>query len=78
VPPGVFNDRILRIAARSGLEVLEVLELRDVCTAPADFVMQIEPSALGAREIADAIAQVPRGEPSVETGRIHSPASREV
>jgi lysophospholipase L1-like esterase len=71
VPLGVLNDRIIRVAARSGLEVLE---LRDVCTSPADFVMQIEPSARGARRIADSIANVLLAEPNVRTGRIHSSA----
>lgn len=69
VPLGVLNDRIIRIAGRLGLEVLE---LRDVCTAPSDFVMQIEPSAQGARKIADGIANVLREGTGVRTARIHS------
>lgn len=71
VPLAVLNDHIIRTAARHGLDVLE---LRDVCTSPDDFVMQIEPSAAGARKIALAIASVLRGESSVRTGRIHSTA----
>lgn len=71
VPLAVLNDRIIRIAARLGLEVLE---LRDVCTSASDFVLQIEPSARGARKIADAIANVLHDEPSVRTARIHSAA----
>jgi lysophospholipase L1-like esterase len=71
VPLAVLNDRIIRIAARLGLEVLE---LRDVCTSASDFVMQIEPSARGARKIADAIADVLRDGPDVRTARIHSAA----
>ena len=69
VPLAVLNDRIIRIAARLGLEVLE---LRDVCTSASDFVMQIEPSASGARKIAVAIADVLRAGPGVRTARIHS------
>jgi len=53
VPLGVLNDRITQIANRLRLEVLE---LRTVCTEPADFVQQIEPSARGAEKIAAAIA----------------------
>lgn len=71
VPLGVLNDRIIRIAARLGLEVLE---LRDVCTSASDFVMQIEPSARGAAKIADGIANVLRDAPGVRTARIHSTA----
>jgi lysophospholipase L1-like esterase len=69
VPLGVLNDRIIRTAARMGFEVLE---LRDVCTLPSDFVMQIEPSARGARKIAEAIARVVRNDPAVRTARVHS------
>jgi lysophospholipase L1-like esterase len=69
VPLAVFNDRIVRTAARLGLEVLE---LRDVCTERSDFVRQIEPSAQGARKIAAAIAAVVQGHMQLRTGRIHS------
>ena len=54
-PLGLLNDRILRIGAHLGLDVLE---LRSVCTEPADFVRQIEPSPRGAARIAQAIAAV--------------------
>jgi hypothetical protein len=53
VPLAVLNDRIMRIAARLGLDVLD---LRSICTEPSDFVLQIEPSAKGAAKIARAIA----------------------
>lgn len=53
VPLGLVNDRILRIGAELGLEVLE---LRRVCTDVEDFVLEIEPSAQGAEKIARAIA----------------------
>lgn len=71
IPLGVMNDRIIRVAARLGLEVLE---LREVCTASSDFVLQIEPSASGAAKIAKAIAAMLRQDPSVRTGRIHTSA----
>jgi lysophospholipase L1-like esterase len=63
-PLAVLNDRIIRIAARVGADVLE---LRAVCTLPSDFVRQIEPSATGALKIARAIAhavEAGAGEPS--------------
>lgn len=60
VPLGVLNDRIIRIAARLGVDVLE---LRSVCTEARDFVLQIEPSARGAEKIAEVIAAVLRGDP---------------
>ena len=55
VPLGLVNDRILRIGAELGLEVLE---LRRVCTEKEDFVLEIEPSAQGAEKIARAIAEI--------------------
>ncbi|HVG94712.1 MAG TPA: SGNH/GDSL hydrolase family protein [Planctomycetota bacterium] len=62
---GLLNDRILLCARRFGVEVLE---LRDVCTEPGDFVLQIEPSAEGARKIAVAIAEAVRGSPATRSG----------
>lgn len=53
VPLAVLNDRIVRVGARLGLDVLD---LRSVCTEPEDFVLQIEPSPAGAAKIAHAIA----------------------
>jgi lysophospholipase L1-like esterase len=53
VPLAVLNDRIGRVGARLGLDVLD---LRNVCTDAADFVLQIEPSPAGAAKIARAIA----------------------
>jgi hypothetical protein len=58
VPLGVLNDRIVRVASRLGVSVLD---LRSVCTDPSDFVRQIEPSARGAAKIARAIAGVALG-----------------
>jgi lysophospholipase L1-like esterase len=67
VPLAVLNDRIVRTAARLGLDVLE---LRSVCTEPADFVRQIEPSPRGAVKIAEAIAAVLRGDARLRYGRV--------
>lgn len=49
----LFNDAILRFAFLHGLPVLD---LRTVCTEPADYEMTIEPSATGGARIAAAIA----------------------
>ena len=50
----LFNDAILRTAfARA----LPVVELRLVCTEPADYANPIEPSGRGGRKIAQAIVQ---------------------
>jgi len=67
VPLALFNDRIVRTGARLGLDVLE---LRDVCTEPSDFVRQIEPSTQGARKIAQAIASFVKSESLVNYGRL--------
>ncbi len=50
----VFNDIITQLARARHLRVIE---LRHVCTEPADFVNAIEPSAQGGRKIAEAIAR---------------------
>lgn len=67
VPLAVLNDRIVRIGATLGADVLE---LRSVCTEPEDFVLEIEPSALGAKKIAEAIVGVIRNDPSLRSGRV--------
>jgi lysophospholipase L1-like esterase len=67
VPLALLNDRIVRAAARLGLDVLE---LRTVCTEPNDFVMQIEPSPRGAAKIARAIASVLQRDASLRSGRV--------
>jgi len=59
VPLGLFNDRIVQVASRLSVDVLD---LRSVCTDSGDFVLQIEPSALGAEKIARAIAGLVGGE----------------
>lgn len=67
VPIAVLNDRIVRTGMRLGVDVIE---LRSVCTAPADFVRQIEPSAMGAVKIARAIAGVLQGQGGIRAARI--------
>jgi hypothetical protein len=59
VPLTLLNDQIIRQAMKAGVDVLD---LRSVCTEPTDFVREIEPSAAGARKIADAIGALVRGE----------------
>lgn len=49
-----FNDAILRHAVRAGLSVIE---LRLVCSDPADYANPIEPSVQGGARIARAIAR---------------------
>jgi hypothetical protein len=49
----LFNDAILREAFARGLAVID---LRLVCSDPADFANAIEPSALGGAKIAAEIA----------------------
>jgi GDSL-like lipase/acylhydrolase family protein len=49
-----FNDVILRVAFESQLQVID---LRLVCTEPADYANPIEPSSRGGEKIARAIAR---------------------
>jgi hypothetical protein len=48
-----FNDAIVRVAFE---HELELIDLRLVCTTPADYANPIEPSGEGGRKIARAIA----------------------
>ncbi len=48
----VFNDVILRVAFEQGLTVID---LRLVCSEPADYANPIEPSSRGGAKIAEAI-----------------------
>ena len=50
----MFNDVILRVAVERGLRAID---LRLVCTDPADYANPIEPSGPGGRKIARAIAR---------------------
>ena len=50
---GMFNDVIYRRCAEAGARVIE---LRNVCVEQSDYANPIEPSDLGGRKIASAIA----------------------
>ena len=50
----MFNDVILRAAFE---RQASVIELRTICTGPADYANPIEPSGTGGRKIADAISR---------------------
>jgi len=50
----MFNDAIVRSARDARADVIE---LRSVCSKPEDFANPIEPSGLGGRKIAEAIAR---------------------
>ena len=50
----IFNDAILRVAFEHGLTVID---LRSICSTPADYANSIEPSGSGGRKIAEAIAR---------------------
>ena len=67
IPLAVLNDRIVRIGTSLGMEILE---LRTVCTKPGDFVLEIEPSATGARKIAEAVAAVVRDDSTIRSTRV--------
>ena len=51
----VFNDAILRIAIEFSLAVID---LRFVCSSPADYANPIEPSPIGGAKIAAAIVNL--------------------
>ena len=63
----IFDDAILRLAFEAGLCAIE---LRAVCTEPADYANPIEPSGRGGRKIAKAIAQAVGVLPSPRTSRV--------
>ena len=48
----VFNDVILRVGIEFGLSVID---LRFVCSSPADYANPIEPSSVGGEKIARTI-----------------------
>ena len=48
----IFNDVILRVAIERSLHVID---LRLICTRPADYANPIEPSSIGGEKIAKAI-----------------------
>lgn len=55
----LWNDVILRTAFSRGLPVID---LRPICTEPADYEAWIEPSGQGGRKIATAVARALRAE----------------
>jgi lysophospholipase L1-like esterase len=55
----LFNDVITRAAFARGLPVID---LRLICSEPADYANPIEPSARGGDKIAAAVAALVRGE----------------
>jgi hypothetical protein len=66
----LFNDVITRAAFARGLPLID---LRLICSDPADYANPIEPSARGGEKIARAIAallraEAPRSTVWVETG----------
>lgn len=54
-----WNDVILRVAFE---HALPVIDLRPVCTEPADYEAWIEPSGQGGRKIAAAVARALTGD----------------
>ena len=50
-----FNDVIIRQAFKAGIPIID---LRAVCSEPADYANEIEPSDEGGAKIADAIIKV--------------------
>jgi hypothetical protein len=64
-----FNDVILRVAFE---EKLRVIELRLVCTEPADYANTIEPSVRGGQKIARAIVRsLGLATPSADPSRVY-------
>ncbi len=55
----LFNDRIISVARRFKLAVID---LRAICTEIADYANTIEPSSAGGAKIAQAICDVALGE----------------
>ena len=64
-----FNDVILRVAFEANLRVIE---LRLVCTEPADYANTIEPSIQGGEKIARAIVRsLGLATPSADSSRVY-------
>jgi len=60
-----FNDAIIRIAVEKNLKVID---LRFICSKPADYANPIEPSVEGGAKIAQAIVRAVGATPSVSGG----------
>ena len=54
----IFNDVIIRVAVEQGFPVID---MRLICTAPADYANPIEPSSIGGEKIAKAIVALVTG-----------------
>jgi hypothetical protein len=54
-----FNDAIIRIGVEHGLTILD---LRLICSAPADYANPIEPSSVGGGKIAEAIVSAAKND----------------
>jgi len=68
----IFNDTICRVAFALGVDVID---LRAVCSQPADYANPIEPSGEGGRKIAQAIVEACGGRvPARPPSRVWSPA----
>lgn len=63
----VFNDVILRVGIEFGLSMID---LRLVCSSPADYANPIEPSSVGGAKIARAIVNL------VSAGQIENEGAR--
>jgi hypothetical protein len=61
----VFNDVILRVGIEFGLAIID---LRFVCSSPADYANPIEPSSVGGAKIARAIVDLVSKEHTDNTG----------
>lgn len=61
----VFNDVILRMGIELGLSIID---LRFVCSSPADYANPIEPSSCGGKKIARVIAKWVSGECAPRAG----------
>ncbi|HVI78107.1 MAG TPA: GDSL-type esterase/lipase family protein [Candidatus Acidoferrum sp.] len=63
----VFNDVIFRVGIESDLSIID---LRFVCSSPADYANPIEPSSNGGAKIARAIVNLVDGRPQHAVARI--------
>jgi hypothetical protein len=54
----IFNDVIIRVAIERGIPVID---LRMICSVPADYANPIEPSSIGGEKIAKAIVALVTG-----------------
>jgi GDSL-like Lipase/Acylhydrolase family len=61
----IFNDVILRVGIEFGLTIID---LRFVCSSPADYANPIEPSSVGGEKIARAIVSLASDGPAQSRG----------